>query len=193
MASYHAASGYALTYLKDHLPSALTFHNLEYTVKIVLPAATRLGQAESVTETDLMLLRTAAMYHNLGLIRQFNDHKKVAAEIARSMLPSFGYTPAQIDQICGMIRATEVPQTPQNQLESILADADMAILGSQNFAEFNRKHYEEVIQMGQAVTWVDWCAQQAQFIERHRYFTESARSRYTEQKRINLTELKRIC
>ena len=34
-------------------------------------------------------------------------------------LPEYGYSTGQIDRICGMIMATQIPQTPHNKLEEI--------------------------------------------------------------------------
>ena len=49
------------------------------------------------------------------------------------MLPDFGFSPQQVERVAGMILATRVPQSPHNLLEEILVDADMAVLGGEEF------------------------------------------------------------
>ena len=64
--------------------------------------------------------------------------------MAREILPAYGLTRDQIDTICGMIMATRIPQSPSNQLERILCDADLDYLGRDDFYEIGGRLFEEL-------------------------------------------------
>ena len=126
---FEAARQYALDRLQRELSLLVTYHSLAHTVDEVAPAADHLAALEGVTGEDLLLLRTAALYHDVGFVEQHHDHEAGSARIAAAVLPGFGYAPAQIQAIVGMILATQLPQTPHTLLEQIMADADLDILG----------------------------------------------------------------
>ena len=126
------AKSYINTYLRKELPRHLTYHSIAH-VRDVYKAAERLAKAESVKGEDLTLLLTAVPFHDAGFIFQSKDHEKIGCDIIREHLPAFKYTPEQIERICGMIMATRIPQTPNNLLEEIIADADLDYLGRDDF------------------------------------------------------------
>src|SRR5262245_36481544 len=123
------ARAYALARLEDELSPALCYHSLAHTRDDVAPAVERLAAAEGVAGEALLLLRTAAYFHDLGFVERRDDHEAIGARIAREALPCFGYRPPQIALVEGMIMATRMPQAPRTSLERILADADLDVCG----------------------------------------------------------------
>src|SRR5436309_16127441 len=72
------------------------------------------------------------------------DHERASAQIAAAILPNYGYTPAHIQAICGMIMATKLPQAPHTLLEQIVADADLDVLGRPDFVTRNQDLHTEL-------------------------------------------------
>ena len=175
-ADLRRAAEYALGRLARELPPSLTYHCLEHTRDDVVPAVERLAAAEGVQGEDLLLLRTAAYYHDLGYIERYEQNELISVRMAREALPSFGYSPAQIDMIASLIMATAMPQRPETLLEQILADADLDVLGREDFPTRDAALRNELAARGQDYTEPAWNASQLQFLQTHRYFTAAARS-----------------
>lgn len=95
---FESARAYALIRLARELPEIVTYHSLQHTRDDVVPAAERLAHAEGVNGEDLLLLRTAAYFHDLGFVVRREGHELAGAEIAAQVLPTFGYTPEQIEK-----------------------------------------------------------------------------------------------
>jgi predicted metal-dependent HD superfamily phosphohydrolase len=170
---FHQAKKYINDRQQSELPDPLTYHSVAH-VKDVYGAAERLAKAEGVNGDDLTLLLTAVMYHDCGFMVQSKEHEKIGCDIARESLPGFNYTPDQIEQICGMIMATRIPQTPNNLLEQIIADADLDYLGRDDFWSIGNKLFTELQIYGIIQTEEEWNALQLKFLEQHHYFTETA-------------------
>lgn len=122
---FRTARAYALQRLERELAPELTYHSLAHTRDDVAPATLRLSAIIGVSGEQRILLHTAAYFHDLGFVIQRADHELLSARIAAEMLPTFGYTPAQIEIVHGMIMATKLPQSPRTILEQLLADADL--------------------------------------------------------------------
>jgi uncharacterized protein len=189
---FEGAKRYALTQLTHNLSPELFYHNLAHTQEGVVPMSAWLAAQEGVTGEARLLLLTAAYYHDIGFTKQQKDHEAVGAEIAAYVLPRFGYTPAQIDVITGMIMATKLPQSPQTLLEKILADADLDVLGREDFFSRNRALREELEAFGHVVTDETWYSHQLKLLQTHRYFTAPARAMRGPGKRQHIRALKML-
>lgn len=189
---FESARAYALIRLARELPEIVTYHSLQHTRDDVVPAAERLAHAEGVNGEDLLLLRTAAYFHDLGFVVRREGHELAGAEIAAQVLPTFGYTPEQIEKICRMIMATRIPQSPTTLPEQILADADLDTLGSDHFWRQSEKLRAENEAFDGPMSDVQWYATQVAFIENHRYWTASARAWREPRKQEHLAQLRRL-
>src|SRR4051794_14045303 len=103
---------YIIDKLGKGLSPALTYHNLAHTLD-VLQQAVYIAEKEGIADQDeLLLLKTSALYHDVGFLDLYTGHEEISCAIASEELCSFGFSKDQIDTICGMIRATKVPQQP---------------------------------------------------------------------------------
>src|SRR5450756_974498 len=100
------ARQYALKRLETELTPSLYYHSAAHTRDDVVPAAERLAHLEHVNRDNLLLLRTAAFFHDIGFVEQPQNHEKISARIAEEILPQFGYLPEQIKTIQSLIMAT---------------------------------------------------------------------------------------
>jgi uncharacterized protein len=168
---------YAVQRLQQELPAVLTYHCLAHTLQGVVPAVERLAALEGVNGQSLPLLRTAAYYHDLGFVERSDGHEAISARLAAEVLPRFGYNPAQIEVIRGIILATRYPFEPHTRLESIMVDADLDVLGRDDFWPRNQAlRVEREALAGQRSTDEEWYGSQLAFMGAHRYFTASAQS-----------------
>lgn len=188
---FEQAKQYALHRLETELPPHLTYHSLFHTSDEVVTASEILGQMEGLDDEGLSMLLTAAWFHDIGYVEQSLYHELISARIARKILPEFGYTAGQIEVVEGAILATALPQYPTNTLEQILTDADLDILGHENFMPRNQDLRRELAFMGRDFTDREWFSGQLKFVEGHRYFTASASTLRDAQKQKNIASLQK--
>jgi uncharacterized protein len=187
---FSAASKFAIYEMENHLPPGITYHSSAHTLNEVTPAVDRMILAENITDAlDQLLLRTAALFHDLGYITAHLNHEVVSARIAAEELPGFGYSQPQVETVQAMIMATQLPQSPHGLLQEILADADLDILGSPNFFARNMDLRNEMDFLLQPVDDVIWYTNQIAFLRKHKYFTRSTRELRLPGKQRNLQEL----
>ena len=180
---------FILDKLKKELPKNLTYHSLGH-IKDVYTAAEGLASLEGITGDDHTLLLTAVLFHDSGFLKQQKEHEREGCEIAKANLPAFGYTPHEIERICGMIMATQIPQTPHNKLEQIICDAVLDYLGRDDFFTIGNKLFDELCMYGIISTEMEWNKLQVRFLEKHRYFTSSAKKLRKAKKAENLALIK---
>ena len=180
---------FILSKLKSDLPSNLFYHGLHHTID-VFNAALQIGEQEMLDELDSLLLKTAALFHDSGFMIQNKGHELIGCEMARNSLPDFGYSENEIEIICGMIMATKVPQSPKCKLEEIICDADLDYLGRDDYDVISNDLYQEINQDGK-INKKQWLKLQIDFLENHRYFTQTSIKNRNKNKAIRLIELKK--
>ena len=184
------AKKYILARLKKELPPFLSYHSIAHT-KDVYDAARRIAHEENIKGTDKKLLLTAALYHDCGFITGSHNHEIISCQIAKESLPQFEYSPIQIDIICNMILATKIPQSPKTHLEEILCDADLDYLGRDDFKTIGDKLFWELQTYGIITDEIEWNKLQVSFLQKHNYFTKTAKAMREEKKEKYLYDLKK--
>ena len=186
---FEAAGDFILDKLKIELPAYLSYHNIDH-VKDVYRSAKLIGETENISADDMKLLLTAALYHDAGFLVCYKGHEKQSCRIARELLPDFQYSQNEIDRVCGLIMATRLPQSPQNILEKIIADADLDYLGRDDFFCIANKLYLEYNHLKFIDNESDWNQHQVEFIKNHHYFTKSANNLRQAKKEANLQKIR---
>ena len=176
----------AVDMLSENLPDYLTYHCLEHTL-YVLDRAIYIGKKEGVSENDLQLLKIAALYHDMGFIHSNVEHEQAGCEIAKTKLKKYKLSTSELNAICGMIKATKIPQNPQNHLEAILADADLEYLGTKHFQEGSDRLYKELKHFNPSLTPKQWNTIQKEFLNNHQYHTDFCK-RYKKHRKIKNME-----
>ena len=128
--------------LEKELPGHLYYHNVKHTVDVVTEVEL-IGWAEGCTDEEILMLKTAGLFHDAGHTVAYDDHEYRGAIIAREFLPEYGYTAEQIDRICAMIMVTKLPPRPANLLEDIICDSDLDYLGRSDFIPVSNTFYQE--------------------------------------------------
>lgn len=188
---YKGAQSYALGRLETELPAYLTYHSIVHTRDEVLPAVERFAALEGVGEDGLVLVRTAGAFHDLGYIHRNVGHEAASAAIAGKVLPRYGYSYGQITAVQDIIMATHLPQSPRNRLQEIVADADLDVLGQDDFLERNTDLRAELAVAFGPVSDEKWYLSQLRFMKGHRYWTAAAQRLREAGKRENIAQLAR--
>ena len=187
---YRAAKQFIVTKLRAELSDQLHYHGLHHTLD-VLKMATEIGENEGVNSHDLVLLKTAALFHDAGFVKNKHaGHEVEGCLIARAALPKFGYPETDIETICGMIMATKIPQSPGNLLEQIICDADLDYLGREDFYPIGYSLFEEMRTYHLISDEYAWNRLQVSFLSAHRFHTQTNRTFREPVKQQYLEELK---
>ena len=178
-----------LSRLKNELDPRLGYHNIMHTLD-VLEQAEVLAKQEKVTDKhDLLLLKTAAVFHDSGFLFVYKGHEEKGCEIASESLRSV-FSEEDIKKVCGMIMATKIPQSPNTLLEQIICDADLDYLGRDDFEPISQTLYKEFIIFKIIPEDIIWDHVQIKFFESHHYFTGTSISKRNEKKLKHLNILK---
>lgn len=186
---YEKLNKIILKRLRENLPEHLSYHSVMH-VKDVIDVVEKIAKSEGVNDEDLVLLKTAALFHDTGFLFGSKNHEEKSCEIAAEYLLEYGFSQDQLDKINGMIMATKIPQTPKNHLEQIVADADLEYLGRDDFFVIGDKLFEELSMFGIVNSERDWNLLQEKFLESHHYFTETAINSRNQKKQDNLDIIK---
>ena len=193
MISFQKAKQYALNILSAELSPDFIYHDLVHTLD-VYEAVKRLSDLEDLNDHEQLLLKTAALYHDIGLINNISEHEAIAVVMVKKILPDFGYNEKDIDSISRMIMSTALPQSPNNLLEKILCDADLDYLGRDDFFMTSSKLHLEWKRMGiNDLSFNEWIIVERSFLKSHSYFTQAAKELRDQGKQDNLLQLENIC
>lgn len=177
--------------LEKELPGYLYYHNVKHTVDVVTEVEL-IGWAEGCSDEEILLLKTAALFHDAGHTVSYDDHEQQGTILAREMLPAYGYTRDQIDRICQIIMSTKLPPKPSNLLEEIICDSDLDYLGRSDFIPVSNTLFEELKAQDKIGSLNDWNKLQVKFISGHQYFTATARSLREVNKQIQIDRIKSL-
>jgi uncharacterized protein len=162
-----------LDLLEKNLPNTLYYHGVHHTLD-VLAVAKDLCNTEGISNEETILVKTAALLHDSGFVVSIKDHENHSCKVTSQILPKHGYSEKQILQICSMIFATKIPQTPQTLLEQILCDADLDYLGRNDFSTIAKTLYKEMKTLGYLHSLTEWNRIQINFLKSHQFFTNSS-------------------
>ncbi|PKP36065.1 MAG: guanylate cyclase, partial [Bacteroidetes bacterium HGW-Bacteroidetes-15] len=180
---------FVLEKLEKGLPKTLYYHNLKHTVDVYTQVEL-IGRAENVEKEEMLLLRTAALFHDAGHLIDYDTHEEMAVKLVREILPEYQYSERQIEIISRLIMCTKMPPMPNNLLEEIMCDADLDYLGRPDFIPVSNTLYRELHEHGKVGTLREWNELQIKFIDKHSYFTKTARRLRNVNKQSQLDKLK---
>lgn len=180
-----------LDILEKELPKTLYYHNVKHTVDVVTEVEL-IGWAEGCTDEEILLLKTAALFHDAGHVISYRDHEERSCEIAREYLPNYGYSQEQIDRICEIILATKLPPKPKNLLEAIICDSDLDYLGRIDFIPVSNTLYRELSERNMIGTLNEWNKMQLKFLNGHQYFTQTAQNLREVNKQTQIERIKAL-
>ena len=161
---------FVINLLKNKIPATYYYHNYEHTL-YVIDKVIEIGEQENCSAKELELLSIAALWHDTGYINTYKGHEEESCTLARQYLPGYEYTTDDINTICDLIMATKIPQSSQNKLEEIIADADLEYLSTNNAVVLAHNLFKELNALDPLLTEQDWNKTEINFLTAHRYFT----------------------
>ena len=169
---------------------AFVFHNIDHT-RDVVKACEEIGRQYSLSEEEELALLIGAWVHDIGYSSgSANQHEEHSQKLAIGFLKEKKATQELIDMVNGCIVATKMPQTPTNQIEQIICDADLYHLGTESFEDKNRLLRQEINQLqDKEINKKDWRQINIEFLQRQRYFTDYAKNKLEPVKQKNLDKL----
>ncbi|MDP2176676.1 MAG: HD domain-containing protein [Bacteroidota bacterium] len=188
MYNYQKIEEHILNYLKNSLNENLYYHGIHHTHE-VMENALEIAKAENLNEEDTLLLKIAVLYHDAGLVDSYTGHEEAGCVKVKAFLPEFQVSDKDIEIICGMIRATKIPQTPHNILEKILADADLKYLGTNKFEDIGNTLFKELKIYANIISENQWFEIQKSFLEKHHFHTDYCIKKYEGAKQENLKKV----
>lgn len=180
-----------LDLLEKGLPEYLYYHNVKHTIDVTSQVEL-IGIGEGVNDENLLLLKTAALFHDFGHTINYEEHEYHGTELARKMLPNYKYTQEQIEKICQLIMATKLPPNPKTKLEKIMCDADLDYLGRSDFIPVSNTLYEELKAQNKIGDMNAWNKLQVKFISSHHYYTDTANNLRDVNKQKQIDRIKQL-
>ena len=177
--------------LTKELTQQMYYHNAEHTIDVITQIEI-LGRGENVSEEELLIIKTAALMHDVGFLVSYNDHETKSIEIAKEVLPAYQYSSAQIDAIVELIEVTRPEVKPANKLEYIMKDADLDYLGRSDFMRISEKLYKELIEFDKEITQIEWLKKQYGFLLKQQYYTDTAKQIRQINKEKHLEKIKEM-
>lgn len=171
--------------IRKELPSGIYYHNEKHALN-VMNSAEFLGFGEEIYTEEILLLKTAALLHDIGFLEQYENNEKVGAEFAKTTLPNYNFESEQIELVASLILATEPSREPQTLLEEIMKDADLDYLGRNDFTEISNKLMKEYMENGVMKTPLEFHEAQVNFLKTHKFYTDTAKSSRVKKKRENI-------
>ncbi|TBO40686.1 Pycsar system effector family protein [Pedobacter kyonggii] len=177
-------------YFHTHNDPRLVYHNLEHTQEVV-NAAQQIANHYQLNEQDFFSVTVAAYFHDTGYFEDALNHEAKGAELADDFLAKHQVNQEIRDHVKSAILATKIPQSPKNEIDKILCDADLFHLGLPDFrAKGKLMHKENELIYKKDISKLDWRKKDIQFMESHHYHTDYASLLLSDQKQKNISKLK---
>jgi HD superfamily phosphodiesterase len=151
MQSSNNMTHFVISLLQEKLPSLYTYHSYHHTLYVIDKVA-EIGMHENCTDEEMVLLKAGALWHDAGFISVYQGHEEAGCDLVKLYMPNFGFSVTAIDIICGLIRATKIPQQPKTRLEA-------------------ETLFKELQTINPKLTRGEWNKQQIGFLQNHQYFT----------------------
>ncbi len=188
---YYDLEEFVLNKLEKELPKHLYYHNLKHTIDVTIGVEI-IGTGEGIDNNELLLLKTAALFHDTGQIYGSVGHEAKSCEIMKKILPDWGYSDEQIEEMESIIMATKLPPSPKTKLQQIICDADLDYLGRRDFIPVSDTLYRELKVQNLIGSLNDWNKLQVKFLSSHQFFTNTAQSMRQVNKEKQIERLKNL-
>lgn len=183
---FEGAKTYIINRLSNEINQAVTYHNIDHTLDVYY-AVIRIAEKENIGKEDLNLLKTAALFHDSGMLKTYDGHEEASVELIKKVLPDLGYSSGKIETIGRIIMSTKLPQDAKTTAEKILCDADLDYLGRDDFFTISHALRLEWERLGlKRISLLDWYISQVEFLSEHRYFTKTSVEVREKGKKSNL-------
>ncbi len=181
---------YVERFIDEKVAKDYVYHNFQHTYAVV-EAAGELATQYELSQREVLTVRLAAWFHDLGYRDGHHHHEARSAEDAEQFLRNREvHDEDLIAAVRGAILATRMPQQPQNLLEEIVGDADLSHLGDDNYWDrCGRVRQELALTRGLVMSDQEWVDFELAFMLGHKFHTEAARELFGKRKGKHIKQL----
>lgn len=186
---YKHIENHVRTLFNNHKDVGLVYHTLKHTENVV-ERTKEIAAHYHVEEDEMLVLYTAAWFHDTGYLIDFQEHEKSSVQLMRSFMLAYTQDESLLNNIENCIMATEKNTEPETLLQQIICDADTYHLGTNAFKKSNKQVRKERELREGNIDKVEWITHAIAFMEMHRYYTSYCKQLLEKRKQKNLDELK---
>ncbi len=175
---------------KEKLSENYLYHNYTHT-KEVADTCFEIAEQSNLSNEDIEILLLAAWFHDTGYIFSTDDHEEKSVQIMKAFLESQNYNEEKINDIANLILSTENGREPQNIMEKIIKDADLAHIGRKKFEDKGkllRREWE--LLFNKRYSDLEWQKIQLDFLINKKFYTNYANEKFGERLKKNILEEK---
>ena len=192
LADFEGIRTFIMTKLKAELDDKLKYHSWEHT-ETVEEAVIKYGELENLSEHELLLVRTAALFHDSGFLYKYENNEQLAVDLFNHLAPRYGYQKQDMKVIEEIIIATSYGAVPTNLLQAVMCDADLDYLGRIDYHVTAAKLFDEMALFVANMSEKERIEVQIDYLENiHKYYTNSAQNVRNPGKERRLEELRQI-
>ena len=165
------------------------FHNWKH-IKSVFERASYLAKKEWLDEEMQEIIQLAALFHDVGFIKQYDNNEEIWAQIAEDWLKSQNFPEDKIEIVKRLILATVPTFVPDLLPCKIIKDADLDNLGTPDAILFTKMLAKEL----KHVKWLDVSTKDLlskDFILNYKPYTSTQLKERKEQLAKNKLEIKK--
>lgn len=190
LADFNGLRSFILTKLKAELSEDLLYHSYRHT-ETVEEAVEKYGELEKLSDHELFLVRTAALFHDSGFLFRYEDNEELGVELLYHYGPRFGYQSKDLKTIEKIILSTGYGAVPSTIMEAVMCDADLDYLGRADYHVTAAKLFDEMALYGKNFSNQKRIEVQIEYLENHHeYYTTSAKNLRAPGKVKRIAELK---
>ena len=175
---------------KNELPNSFIYHNFTHTER-VLKSTKEIIENSDLNEDEILILELAALLHDAGYVKGWEDHEEESVKIANAFLKEQNVDEKIMSSVTECILATKFEVEPKNLLEKIIKDADASHFGKKYFeeaSEFLRKELE--LQGRASFSPSEWRNENIKVLAKtHQFHTDYALKEWQSRKEKNLGKL----
>ena len=191
-ADFNGLRNFAIEKLKTELDPRLVYHSPAHTLAVE-SAVLKYAELEKLSDHELFLVQTAAIFHDTGFLIQYDNNEEYGVQLLREFAPQYGYEEEDLAVIETLILSTAAGIEPSNLLEKIMADADLDYLGRPDYHYTADLLFEEMDTFVTKLPIIEKLNIQLDYLEnKHNYYTVSARNVRNPGKQKRIKELKKM-
>ncbi len=183
------AAEFVQKFLEENLSDKFTFHNIDHT-KYVVEKAEYIGKNAGLSDEEIILIRIAAWFHDIGYAIDIIEHEKVGAEKAEEFLKSKGIEEAQITKVKEAILSTKITTQPHTLMGKVLCDADLSHMAEKDYFDRIEKMRQEWKNYScKKVCKRIFFSKSEEFFKKFCYHTDFAKEKLGPKKQENLEKI----
>ena len=185
------AREYVEILFSEKLSKEYVYHNYTHTSEVVATSVD-LANKLNLADDDIEILILAALFHDSGYILGYENHEEEGGRICQAFLSQNNYPEDKLNKVIKCIHVTKFDRKPENILEEIIKDADLIHIGkkgSNSKAELLRLELLNTRNIN--VNEIEWIKVNLDFITKHEFYTQAAKTEYGETRKDNIAKLEK--